>query len=156
IPHATVAAALQAGYRATADDADLAGFDVAVIAVPTPLADGAPDLAYVETASRSLAAVMRPGTLVVLESTTYPGPTTQRAHPILESPAFPAGKDFPLGYSPERIDPGNATWTFVNTPKVVSGIDETSRGLVEAFYGRLVDKVVPVGSTAEAELVKLL
>ncbi len=100
--------------------------------------------------------MLRPDTLVILESTTYPGTTTELVQPILETSGLRAGIDFHLGYSPERIDPGNTTWTFVNTPKVVSGIDATSLALVEAFYGRLVEKVVPVGSTAEGELVKLL
>ena len=96
------------------------------------------------------------GALVVLESTTYPGTTEELLRPILEESGLRAGVDFFLGYSPERIDPGNPTWNLVNTPKVVSGIDAASLPRVEAFYGALVDKVVPVGSTAEAELVKLL
>jgi nucleotide sugar dehydrogenase len=92
----------------------------------------------------------------VLESTTYPGTTEELLRPILEESGLVAGVDFYLGYSPERIDPGNAQWSLVNTPKVVSGVDDDSRRVVEAFYGTLVDKVVPVSSTAEAELVKLL
>jgi nucleotide sugar dehydrogenase len=96
------------------------------------------------------------GALVVLESTTYPGTTDELLRPILESGGLRAGEDFFLGYSPERIDPGNAQWTFVNTAKVVSGFDDESRSVVEAFYSSLVDKIVPVASTAEAELVKLL
>jgi len=149
-------AALAAGYRAVDEPADVGPFDVAVITVPTPLRDGAPDLSYVEEAAATLARRLRAGALVVLESTTYPGTTEELVRPILEQSGLEAGSEFFLGYSPERIDPGNPTWNFVNTPKVVSGIDERSRRAVEAFYGALVDTVVPVGSTGDAELVKLL
>jgi UDP-N-acetyl-D-glucosamine dehydrogenase len=156
VPDALLADALAQGYRPTTDAADLAGFDVAVITVPTPLREGTPDLSYVEGAARTLAPLLRAGVVVVLESTTYPGTTTELVAPILEEGGLRAGTDFFLGYSPERIDPGNTRWHLVNTPKVVSGVDEVSLRVVEAFYGCLVDKVVPVGSTAEAELVKLL
>lgn len=156
VPSERVAAAGAAGYTVTDQVADLAGFDVAVISVPTPLRDGAPDLSYVESAARALAQVIQAGSLVVLESTTYPGTTEELLRPLLEESGLRAGTDFLLGYSPERIDPGNPTWTFENTPKVVSGVDEDSLRAVESFYGALVEKVVPVGSPAEAELVKLL
>jgi UDP-N-acetyl-D-mannosaminuronic acid dehydrogenase/UDP-N-acetyl-D-glucosamine dehydrogenase len=156
VPDAQLRAALDAGYRAVSDAAEAGPFDVAVITVPTPLRDGAPDLSYVEDAATTLARRLRAGALVVLESTTYPGTTDELVRPLLEQSGLRAGDEIFLGYSPERIDPGNARWGFVNTPKVVSGIDEGSRRCVEAFYGALVDKVVPVASTAEAELVKLL
>ena len=149
-------AALRAGYRAVSDAAEAGPFDVAVITVPTPLRDGAPDLSFVEDAATTLAPRLRAGALVVLESTTYPGTTDELVRPLLEQSGLRAGDEFFLGYSPERIDPGNARWGFVSTPKVVSGIDDGSRRCVEAFYGALVDKIVPVASTAEAELVKLL
>ena len=155
VPDEQLRSALDAGYRPVSDPAEVGPFDVAVITVPTPLRDGAPDLSYVEDAAASLARRLRAGALVVLESTTYPGTTDELVRPLLEQSGLRAGEFF-LGYSPERIDPGNARWGFVNTPKVVSGVDEASRRCVEAFYGALVDKVVPVGSTAEAELVKLL
>jgi nucleotide sugar dehydrogenase len=148
--------ALDAGYWPTRDPLDLRAFDIAVITVPTPLRDGAPDLSYIEAAGRDLAARLEAGALVVLESTTYPGTTEELLRPILETSGLRADTDFFLGYSPERIDPGNPHWTFVNTPKVVSGIDADSCRVVEAFYGALVEKVVPVSSTGEAELVKLL
>ncbi len=151
-----LAAALDAGYLPTTDPADLASFDVAVITVPTPLGDGIPDLSYVEQAAHAAAEALRPGALVVLESTTYPGTTNELVRPILERPDHRAGREFFLGYSPERIDPGNPTWGLVNTPKIVSGIDDESLRCVEAFYRALVDKVVVVASTGEAELVKLL
>jgi nucleotide sugar dehydrogenase len=147
-----LATALAQGYRPTAEPADIDGFDVAVITVPTPLIDGVPDLSHVEAAVTTVAERLLEGALVILESTTYPGTTEELVRPILER----AGVPFFLGYSPERIDPGNPSWGFVNTPKVVAGVDEASRRCVEAFYRSLVDKVVPVGSTAEAELVKLL
>jgi nucleotide sugar dehydrogenase len=148
--------ALGRGYRPTHDSADVGAFDVAVITVPTPLGDGLPDLSHVEHAAALLAGALRPGALVVLESTTYPGTTNELVRPILERDGLIAGRDFFLGYSPERIDPGNPTWNLVNTPKVVSGIDDRSLKCVERFYAALVDRVVPVGSPAEAELVKLL
>ncbi len=156
VPSDRIAAALRAGYVATDQVEDLAGFDIAVISVPTPLRDGAPDLSFVESAAATLARGAESGALVVLESTTYPGTTEELLRPALEESGLRAGIDFSLGYSPERIDPGNSTWTFENTPKVVSGIDAGSLRGVEAFYGALVEKVVPVGSPAEAELVKLL
>lgn len=156
IPDEEVAAAIEAGYLATSDPADLAGFDVAVITVPTPLREGAPDLTYVESAAELLVPHLRPGVVVILESTTYPGTTTELVGPVLESSGLKVGPEIALGYSPERIDPGNQRWTLVNTPKVVSGVDDDSLRLVDAFYGSFVEKTVPVGSTAEAELVKLL
>jgi nucleotide sugar dehydrogenase len=151
------ARALARGYRPSADPGALTGFDVAVISVPTPLRDGNPDLAHVEAAAATVADHLRPGACVILESTTYPGTTTELVAPILEAGSgLQAGREFFLGYSPERIDPGNRTWTLVNTPKVVSGIDAASLAVVEAFYGALVERCVSVGSPAEAELVKLL
>jgi nucleotide sugar dehydrogenase len=151
-----LAAGMARGYRPSSDPADLEPFDVAVITVPTPLREGLPDLSHVERAASVVADALRPGALVVLESTTYPGTTTELVAPILERSGLVAGRDFMLGYSPERIDPGNPSWGFVNTPKVVSGVDARSLVCVERFYEALVDKVVPVATTAEAELVKLL
>jgi nucleotide sugar dehydrogenase len=124
--------------------------------VPTPLREGVPDLSFVEQAADALSRVLRAGALVVLESTTYPGTTEELVRPILERSGLRAGADFFLGYSPERIDPGNVKFGFVNTPKVVAGIDAASLTAVEVFYGSLVDQTVAVGSPAEAELVKLL
>jgi UDP-N-acetyl-D-glucosamine dehydrogenase len=148
--------AIDSGYHASTDPAVVAGFDVAVITVPTPLRDGVPDLSFIETAASDLVPHLRPGVLVVLESTTYPGTTEELLRPALEHSGLRAGADFFLGYSPERVDPGNAKWSLTNTPKVVSGVDADSLAAVTAFYSRIVDTVVPVGSTAEAELVKLL
>jgi UDP-N-acetyl-D-glucosamine dehydrogenase len=148
--------ALSSGYSPTTDSAALAGFDVAIITVPTPLRDGVPDLSFIEKAAGDLVPHLRSGVLVVLESTTYPGTTEELLRPALEQSGLAAGADFFLGYSPERLDPGNPEWSLVNTPKVVSGIDPDSLAAVTAFYSRIVDTVIPVGSTAEAELVKLL
>ncbi|GHE38727.1 nucleotide sugar dehydrogenase [Streptomyces vinaceus] len=136
---------------------DCGGFDVAVVTVPTPLQDGAPDLRYIEESAHTLARFLRPGATVVLESTTYPGTTEELFGPILEDGSgLTAGADFHLGYSPERIDPGNTVWGFQQTPKVVSGVDARSLKAVETFYADLVDQTVPVSSPKEAELAKLL
>ncbi|MFK0240450.1 nucleotide sugar dehydrogenase [Microbacterium sp. NPDC090281] len=144
-------------YLASSDYDDTAGFDVAVITVPTPLREGLPDISYIESAGASLATRLTRGATVVLESTTYPGTTEEILVPILEAGSgLEAGRDFAVGYSPERIDPGNPKWGFVNTPKVVSGIDEQSLGKVKAFYDRLVDETVSVSTPKEAELTKLL
>ncbi len=152
-----VAGALAARYTPTTDPAELVAFDVAIISVPTPLHDGNPDLTFVEAAAATLAEHLRAGACVILESTTYPGTTAELVAPILEAGSgLIAGASFFLGYSPERIDPGNRTWTFQNTPKVISGIDAGSLAVVEAFYSSIVDRCVAVGSPAEAELVKLL
>lgn len=144
-------------YRPVASFDGVDGFDVAVIAVPTPLREGVPDLTYIEQAAAALAGLLRSGGTVVLESTTYPGTTEELVAPILEQGSgLVAGTDFHLGYSPERIDPGNRTHTLVTTPKVVSGIDEASLAAVVGFYDRIVDRTVPVSSTKAAELTKLL
>jgi UDP-N-acetyl-D-glucosamine dehydrogenase len=153
-----LAAALATGrYTPTTDTDDAAAFDVAIISVPTPLRDHVPDLRYIEDAARDLAAHLRPGATVVLESTTYPGTTESLVAPILEEGSgLRAGADFHLGYSPERIDPGNATWTFENTPKVVSGVDAASLEAVQWFYDQLVETTVATPTPKEAELTKLL
>jgi len=142
---------------ATADPAELAGFDVAVVTVPTPLLEDVPDLTYVESAAQALASHLGRGALVVLESTTYPGSTEDVFAAVLQKESGLApGIDFHLGYSPERIDPGNQMWTFDCTPKIVSGINEESLKQVRAFYDTLVDQTVPVRSLMTAELAKLI
>jgi len=144
-------------YRPVASLDGIDRFDIAVITVPTPLHEGVPDLTYIDQAGEQLAPLLTRGATVVLESTTYPGTTQERLAPILEAGSgLTAGVDFHLGYSPERIDPGNKTWTLVNTPKVVSGIDEASLAKVKAFYDQIVETTVPVSSPKEAELTKLL
>jgi nucleotide sugar dehydrogenase len=144
-------------YHPTTAADDLPDFDVAVISVPTPLREGAPDLSYIESASRSLAEHLTAGATVVLESTTWPGTTVELVGPLLEEGSgLIAGTDFHLGYSPERIDPGNAVHRLENTPKVVSGVNPGSLEKVAAFYRDIVDEVVEVASTQTAELTKLL
>jgi UDP-N-acetyl-D-glucosamine dehydrogenase len=153
-----LARALVSGrYLPTSDPADLAGFDVALVTVPTPLREARPDLSAIEAAGRSVGRHLRAGTLVVLESTTYPGTTEELLGPLLgtESGLLP-GRDFHLGYSPERIDPGSRSYGLANTPKLVSGIDSESLAAVQRFYDTLVDKTVPVRGTREAELAKLI
>ncbi|MGI8809030.1 MAG: nucleotide sugar dehydrogenase [Acidimicrobiales bacterium] len=153
-----LAAALATGrYRPSLDPADCAEFDVAVITVPTPLREGAPDLSYIESASTLLAGHLRPGAVVILESTTYPGTTEELVAPLLENGSgLVAGSDFSLGYSPERIDPGNPDYGLANTPKVVSGIDPPSLAAVQDFYDTIVETTVAVPGCKEAELAKLL
>jgi len=153
-----LAAALATGrYRPTAIADECADFEIAVISVPTPLAEGVPDLHHIETAAAMLAPHVRNGACVVLESTTYPGTTEELVGPILEQGSgLLAGDDFQLGYSPERIDPGSAQWTFERIPKVVSGIDDASLTTIQTFYDSVVEQTVAVSSTRVAEMVKLL
>jgi UDP-N-acetyl-D-glucosamine dehydrogenase len=150
--------ALRCGrYRPSTYADDCAGFDIAVIAVPTPLKEGAPDLSHIEGAALTLAPHVEPGATVVLESTTYPGTTEELLVPVLErGSGLEAGPDFHVGYSPERLDPGNDTWGLVNTPKVVSGIDDKSLEAVRSFYETIVEEIVIVSGPKEAELTKLL
>lgn len=158
VPESELSAAVESGkYRATADAEHAADFDFSIITVPTPLREAVPDLSYVEAAAATVGAHLRHGATVVLESTTFPGTTTELLAPILESASgLKAGRDFWLGYSPERIDPGNPVWRLENTPKVVSGIDDASLKVVQAFYESLVEQTVSVSSTGVAELTKLL
>jgi nucleotide sugar dehydrogenase len=130
--------------------------DVVVICVPTPVRDHIPDLSYVEGACAAVAERLTPGTLVVLESTTYPGTTEQLVRPLLEKSGLVAGRDFLLAYCPERIDPGNHEFEFSTIPRVVGGVTEESGVVASLFYGGLVDKVEIVSSCRAAELAKLL
>ena len=119
----------------TFDSEILGESEYIVISVPTPLTDYQPDLSFVEAATKSIAENLQKGHVVILESTTYPGTTLEIVKPILEkSSKLIAGEDFLLGYSPERIDPGNEKWTFKNTPKIVSGINKKSLEKISEFY----------------------
>jgi UDP-N-acetyl-D-glucosamine dehydrogenase len=158
VPPSELLAALDGEtFRPTSEARACAGFDVAVITVPTPLRDGLPDLTYIESASCTLARYLRPGSTVIVESTSYPGTTQEQVLPWLEDGSgLIAGTDFHLGYSPERIDPGNSKWTLVTTPKIVSGIDADSLAAVQDFYRGIVETTVPVSSPREAELAKII
>ncbi len=153
-----IAMAISAGsYLPTSATKDLAGFDIAIISVPTPLTDGKPDLRFIEAAVDMLCPHLRAGATVVLESTTYPGTTDELVGPrIEEATGLIAEVDYNLGYSPERIDPGNPVWNLVNTPKVVAGVGPASLTAIQWFYDQLIEKTIPVRSTREAELTKLL
>ncbi len=145
------------GLSFTSDSGDLATCQAYVLCVPTPLREGMPDLAAVESASRTVASVLRAGDLVVLESTTYPGTTEEVVWPLLDAGSgLVAGRDYLLAYSPERIDPGNPTYGIRNTPKVVGGIDGPSTKAAVDFYAQVCDTVVQVEGTREAEMAKLL
>jgi len=158
VSDARLQASLRSGrYRATVDYGLAKGFDFAIITVPTPLREGVPDLSFIEGAAIALAEHVTPGCTVVLESTTYPGTTQELLTPLLEAGSrLTAGRDFYVGYSPERIDPGNPDWGFVETPKVVAGINPASLQHVESLYRALVTTTVAVSTPKEAELAKLL
>lgn len=154
-----VAEWLTRGLHATTDEADLTDIDVFVICVPTPLTKaGGPDLSAVEAATRTIEAHLDETRvpLVVLESTTYPGTTEEVVKPILEKNGRLAAADFHLAFSPERIDPGNKTWTFENTPKVVGGLTPACAEAAEKFYAPLTVRVVRTKGLKEAEMAKLL
>ena len=141
--------------RATDTMAELAECDVIIVCVPTPLAEREPDLRFVVETMEAIATVLRPGQLVVLESTTYPGTTDEVVKPILERGGLVSGTDFYLGYSPEREDPGNPLYRTADLPKIVSGDGAAALALVASFYGAVVKAVVPVSSTAVGEAVKI-
>ncbi len=141
----------------TADMTRLSEADVLLICVPTPLSDSRdPDLSYVEATGRFISQNLRPGQLIVLESTTYPGTTRNVLLPILEKSGLQAGKDFFLAYSPEREDPGNPDFSAQGIPKVVGGLDPVSAQLAAALYRKAVVSVVPVSSPEVAEACKIL
>lgn len=149
-------AALAGAMRWTADFALLAEMDVIIICVPTPLtAHRDPDLSYVTATAEEIARHISPATLVVLESTTYPGTTVEVVAPILKGSGLRLGADVFIGFSPEREDPGNASYRTATIPKVVAGEGPQAGHLVEAFYGRVVERIVPVSSPATAEAVKI-
>lgn len=157
IPQAELEAAIAAGrFTATADLARLGEPDALIICVPTPLTrHREPDLSFIVTTTEAIAARLRPGQLVVLESTTWPGTTAEVVKPLLEATGLKSGRDFYLAYSPEREDPGNASFGTASIPKVVGGEGQAALRIAEALYGRFVVRTVPVSSTAVAEAVKL-
>jgi UDP-N-acetyl-D-glucosamine dehydrogenase len=158
VPAADIAEMLGKGFRATSRAEEAGNPGTVVICVPTPLsADGAPDLSAVRGAAKMTGRLLRPGMLVVLESTTYPGTTDEVVRPLLEKASgLTAGVDFSLAFSPERIDPGNPHYSVRNTPKVVGGQTSSCAEAAERFYGLLCDQVVRARSAREAEMAKLL
>jgi UDP-N-acetyl-D-glucosamine dehydrogenase len=145
------------GFEATDRFDRLGEADAIIICVPTPLTESRePDLAYVVESVKSVAAQLRRGQLMVLESTTYPGTTRDVVRPILESTGLTAGEDFFLAFSPEREDPGNPNFSAPTIPKVVGGLDPHSLDLATALYSRVVTRVVPVSSCEVAEACKIL
>ena len=141
---------------ATSDYAAVSELDALTICVPTPLSKTrTPDISFVVSAAEAVQRQLRPGQLVILQSTTYPGTTLEILLPILETGGRKVGRDFFLGYAPERVDPGNGTWTIRTTPKLVAGVTEECRRRTEALYSQIVDTVVPVSSPTVAETAKL-
>jgi UDP-N-acetyl-D-glucosamine dehydrogenase len=144
-------------FEATTDMARLRECDVISICVPTPLSKTRdPDVSYVVAASRAVAASLRPGQLIILESTTYPGTTREVLLPLLEETGLEVGRDFFLCFSPERVDPGNQVWQVHNTPKVIGGITPACVEMGAKAYGQVLETIVPVSTTEAAELAKLL
>ena len=144
-------------FHSTKESKELSQCRNIVISVPTPLTDYQPDLSYVINAAKTVGENLVKNQVVILESTTYPGTTVEVLIPNLEKMSgLKAGEDFFVGYSPERIDPGNEVWKFKNTPKVISGINNVSTEKIQSFYESIIDETVLVKGTKEAEMVKLL
>ncbi len=158
IPSAWIAECVASGrFEPTSDMRRMREADALLICVPTPLSESRdPDLQYVEGTARQIAAVLRPGQLIVLESTTYPGTTRDVVLPILAAAGLRVGEDFFLAFSPEREDPGNAAYTAQTIPKVVGGIDPLSSRLAELLYAQAVVRVIPVANCEVAEACKIL
>ena len=153
----SVLAPLGSRLRASADYADLSACDAAIVCVPTPLTNSRePDLTYLLDSATALSAVLRPGQLVVLESTTYPGTTREQLVPILERSGLGVGNDLFVAFSPERIDPGRTDYTIRTTPKLVGGITAACTERARELYALVCDEVVVVSSPEAAELSKLL
>ncbi len=148
----------EAGFEATTDPSCIDDSDAIIVCVPTPLdGNGTPDLGAVEVAAVTVSEHLQSGSLVVLESTTYPGTTEDMVRPLLEEGSgLTAGIDFNLAYSPERIDPGNPEWGLRNTPKIVGGLTPACTERAVQFYEKIVDTVVPTVGLREAEFAKLL
>jgi UDP-N-acetyl-D-glucosamine dehydrogenase len=157
VPDARIAPLRESGHlRASVSFEPIREADAVIIAVPTPIAKGAPDLSNVVFAGEELGKVIKPGSLFVLESTTYPGTTDELFTPLLEAGGLKAGSDFLVAYSPERIDPGNPQYEFKDIPKIVGGIDDTSTQIAALLYEQVVPKVFTVSTPREAELAKLI
>lgn len=143
--------------KATGDYGMLGKMDVVITCVPTPLRKSKdPDVSYIISATESIFSQLKKGQLIILESTTYPGTTRELVLPMLQQGGMKCGTDFFLAFSPERVDPGNATYSIHNTPKVVGGITPKCGTLAGSLYGKITNKIFPVSSTEAAEMVKLL
>src|SRR5437763_648108 len=158
IPTPQLAPLVKSGkLRATTNYEDLRTIDAVSICVPTPLRKTKdPDMSYVISASDAIARELRPGQLIILESTTYPGTTEELILPNLEAQGLRVGEDFFLAYSPERVDPGNGKYATRDIPKVVGGVTPRCSQLATLLYASAMSKIVPVSSTRVAEMVKLL
>jgi UDP-N-acetyl-D-glucosamine dehydrogenase len=158
VPEKTVADAVHSGkFIPTADFSALAKADTVSICVPTPLSKSRdPDISFILSATEEIRKYLHPGQLIVLESTTYPGTTDELIVPELETSGLKVGEDFYVAFSPERIDPGNASFTTHNTPKIVGGITPECTEIARLFYSKFIERVIPVSSTKCAEMVKLL
>ncbi|HEY8853267.1 MAG TPA: nucleotide sugar dehydrogenase [Gemmatimonadaceae bacterium] len=158
VPSVEVARLVKAGkFEATTDESRMHEMDAISIAVPTPLAKTRdPDMGFVISAADAIGRNCRPGVVVILESTTYPGTTRELLQPKLEAAGLTVGEDVFLAFSPERVDPGNPVWNTKNTPKIVGGITPACTEIASALYATCLDTIVPVSSPETAELVKLL
>jgi UDP-N-acetyl-D-glucosamine dehydrogenase len=157
VPSEKLAELVNSGLSATTDYDVLRDVDAVLIALPTPLSrQREPDLTIVMGAVREIAKRLRPGHLIVLESTTYPGTTRQEILPVLEATGLKVGEDFNLAFSPERVDPGNEKWTTQNVPKVVGGMTDACTERAAQLYGSAIGTIHPVSSPEAAELTKLL
>jgi UDP-N-acetyl-D-glucosamine dehydrogenase len=158
VPDERLAACVKAGrLRASSDMGEMGACDALVICVPTPLSKTKdPDLSMVVDAAKAIAARLREGQLVVLESTTYPGTTEELILPLLKERGFEVGRQFFLAFSPERVDPGNSRYHTRNTPKIIGGVTPACTTVARALYSRAIETVIPVSSTRSAEMVKLL
>lgn len=158
VPEKVIAAAIGAGkFTATSDFSALANADTVSICVPTPLSKSRdPDISFILSATEETRKYLHRGQLIVLESTTYPGTTDELIAPELERSGLKVGSDFFVAFSPERIDPGNASFRTRNTPKIVGGITAQCTEIARLFYSQFIDRVIPVSSTKCAEMVKLL
>lgn len=157
VSEAELKAGIAAGFTATTDASTIADADVVVVCVPTPLSDeGGPDLRPVEGAARAIGKHVRRGSLVILESTTYPGTTEEVFAPLVAGDTLVVGRDLHIAFSPERIDPGNSEFGVKNTPKVVGGLTPECTRAARDFYAQFIDTVVEAKGAKEAEMAKLL
>ena len=158
VPHQQVRQMVHSGlFRATSDMRLLRTVDAVIVCVPTPLTENRePDMQYIINSSQTIAQFLKPGQLIVLESTTYPGTTSEVMAPILETSGLKAGRDFHLAFSPEREDPGNKKFTTKTIPKVVGGLTKKCRNVACTLYGLAIDRIVPVSSLEVAEAAKIL